>query len=555
MDHYVIGIDFGTESVRAILVNTSNGALSTSEVVKYSDGVIDEFLPTNHVKLPPDYALQNPDDWLSSMETAVRTAVRETRIESEQIIGIGIDFTSCTILPTTAQGTPLCALGTFSKRPHAWPKLWKHHAAQPQADRITETAKNKNQAWLQRYGGKVSSEWLPSKALQILEEDGDVYSASEVILEGGDWVVWQLTGKLVHNACAAGYKSLWNKKDGFPSPEFLNLINPGLGDLYQKLPGPILPPGTSIGGLLPAWAMTLGVPAGIPVVAAIIDAHAATLGAGVTQPGVMFMIMGTSTCHLLMSEKEYLVPGISGVVEDGIVPGLFGFEAGQVGVGDMFSWFIKNCVPDAYANEADSRKISLHALLTEKASKLKPGQSGLLALDWWNGNRTPLVNAELSGLLIGATLTTKPEEIYRALIESTAFGTRRVIETFTSKEIPVRALVAGGGLVKNQMLMQIYADITQREISVASSPQVSALGGALLAAVAAGSAAGGYSNLTEAAKRMVPPPSQNFKPNPTAKPVYEALYLEYLTLSQYFGEGGNQVMKTLRNFRREIQAS
>ena len=551
MDHYVIGIDFGTESVRAILVNTSNGALSTSEVVRYPDGVIDDFLPTNNLKLPPDYALQNPDDWLSSMEIAVRTAVKETSIKPNQIIGIGVDFTSCTILPTTVQGTPLCTLETFSKRPHAWPKLWKHHAAQPQADRITETAKRENQAWLKRYGGKVSSEWLPSKALQILEEDGEVYSASEVILEGGDWIVWQLTGKLVHNACAAGYKSLWNKKDGFPSLDFLNSVHPGLGGLYQKLPGPILPPGINVGGLLPAWAMKLGLPAGIPVAAAIIDAHAATLGAGVTQPGVMFMIMGTSTCHMLMSEKEYLIPGISGIVEDGIVPGLFGFEAGQVGVGDMFSWFIENCVTDAYAKEADGRKLSLHALLTEKASKLKPGQSGLLALDWWNGNRTPLVNAELSGLLLGVTLTTRPEEVYRALIESTAFGTRRVIETFTCKGVPVRALVAGGGLVKNQMLMQIYADITQQEISVASSPQVSALGAALLAAVAAGSDVGGYSNLTEAAKRMVPPPSQDFKPNLKAKPVYEALYFEYLTLSQYFGGWSNQVMKTLRNFRRE----
>lgn len=545
MDKYVIGIDFGTESARAILVNIASGDVSTSEVARYSDGVIDERLPVGDVLLPPDFALQNPQDWLCAMQISVSAVIREAGIHPEQVIGIGVDFTSCTVLPTTREGKPLCELDGYRFQPHAWPKLWKHHAAQPQADRITQAALQQEQGWLKRYGGKVSSEWLPAKALQILEEAPEIYDATEVFLEGGDWIVWQLTGHLIHNACAAGYKALWHKSDGFPSENYLRSLHPHFDRLYKKLAGPVRSPGFRVGDLSIQWANKLGLQAGIPVAAAIIDAHSAALGAGVTEPGKMFLIMGTSTCHMLMSENEYLVPGIAGVVEDGIVPGLFGYEAGQVGVGDIFAWFVDNCTPTIYAEEAKKRNISLHTLLSEKASLLQPGQSGLLALDWWNGNRTPLVDAGLSGLLIGATLATKPEEIYRALIESTAFGTRWVIDTFTSNGLAVESLVAGGGLVKNPMLMQIYTDVTQREISIASSSQVSALGAALLAVMSSGE----YSSLTEAAAHMVPPPAQTFKPNMTSKPVYSVLYEEYLRLCHYFGNGDNQLMKVLRKLR------
>lgn len=549
MKLYTLGLDFGTESARSLLVDVQTGEVAGMESMAYPDGVIDSYLPDNATLLPPDFALQNPQDWLTTLEFTARNALQKANIQPEQVIGIGIDFTASTILPTRTDGTPLCQTGKWRGHPQAWPKLWKHHAAQPQAERMMQVAGERQETWLKHYGGKISSEWLPAKALSILEEAPEIYNEAAVILEGADWVAWQLTGVLAHNACGAGYKGLWHKKEGFPSREYLAALNPHFADLYEKLSGQVLPPGERLGGLSAGWARRLGLLEGTVVSVPIIDAHSATLGAGVTGTGILFMIMGTSTCHLLMSEQEMFVHGISGVVEDGIVRGLYGYEAGQVAVGDIFAWFVEHCVPSKYMKEAEARNLSIHDLLSEKASASLPGQSGLLAIDWWNGNRTPLVDADLSGLFIGCTLTSKPEEMYRALIESTAFGTRWIIETFESQGVLVNSIVAGGGLVKNNLLMQIYADITGREFTVAASPQVSALGAALLASIAAGIENGGYSNLQEAATFMVPEPVQIFKPNTQNKKNYDLLYNEYLRLSRYFSEE-NHVMKTLSNLRK-----
>lgn len=552
MARYTLGLDFGTESVRALLVDVATGETVATAVEPYPDGVIDERLPGSNTPLPPDWALQNPSDWLSTMEKTVTTVMRAGSVAPEAVIGIGLDFTACTILPTTADGTPLHTLPAYRSRPHAWAKLWKHHAAQPQADRVNALAAARGDTWPRRYGGKISSEWLIPKALQMLEEDPELYETAVRIVEGADWIVWQLTGVLARNACAAGYKGTWHKAEGYLPADFLAALHPGLARLYEdKIAGPVVAPGTRVGGLLPTWAARLGLAPGTPVAAGIIDAHAAAPGGGVTQPGVMFMIMGTSTCHMLMAEREVLVEGIAGVVEDGIVPGLFGYEAGQAGAGDIFAWFVEQAVPPAYHEEAARRGISLHDVLAERAAAQRPGQHGLLALDWWNGNRSVLVDAELSGLLIGATLATKPEDIYRALIEATAFGTRLIIEAFTDQGLDVDSIVAGGGLAKNPMLMQIYADITGRELAVAGSPQPSALGAAMLAAVAAGPEAGGYATLAEAAAHMAPPPSRVYRPVAEHRPVYDVLYAEYRRLHDTFGRGQNNVMKVLRRLRRE----
>lgn len=551
MARYTLGLDFGTESVRALLVDVATGATVATAVEPYPDGVIDERLPGSNTSLPPDWALQNPSDWLSTMEKTV-TAVLAGGVAPQDVIGIGLDFTACTILPTTADGTPLHTLPAYRARPHAWAKLWKHHAAQPQADRVNALAAARGDAWPRRYGGKISSEWLIPKALQMLEEDPELYETAARIVEGADWIVWQLTGVLARNACAAGYKGTWHKAEGYLPADFLAALHPGLARLYEdKIAGPVVAPGTRVGGLLPEWAARLGLAPGTPVAAGIIDAHAAAPGGGVTQPGVMFMIMGTSTCHMLMAEREVLVEGIAGVVEDGIVPGLFGYEAGQAGAGDIFAWFVEQAVPPPYHEEAARRGVSLHDVLAERAAAQRPGQHGLLALDWWNGNRSVLVDAELSGLLIGATLATKPEDIYRALIEATAFGTRLIIEAFTDQGLAVDSIVAGGGLAKNPMLMQIYADITGRELAVAGSPQPSALGAAMLGAVAAGPEAGSYATLAEAAARMAPPPSHVYRPVAEHRPVYDVLYAEYRRLHDTFGRGQNNVMKVLRRLRRE----
>ncbi|MEI8133251.1 MAG: ribulokinase [Leptolinea sp.] len=554
MAKYSLGIDFGTESARAILADLSNGKVIATAVHQYKDGVIDQALPGSSQPLPPNWALQNPMDWLESMEKSVVAAMAESKLDPSSVVGIGIDFTACTVLPTTEDGTPLCALEKFRSNPHSWVKLWKHHGAQPQADRINETAKSMGEKWLSRYGGKISSEWAIPKSLQILEEAPEIYHEARYIIEGCDWLAWQLCGVLSRNSSAVGYKAAWNKKDGFPSKTYLAALHPELTDLFEKkFGGNILPPGTKSGGLTPAWAKRLGLNEGTPVAVSIMDAHAGTPGAGIGGPGPMFMIMGTSTCHMLLGEKEMLVEGICGVVEDGIVPGYFAYEAGQAGAGDIFAWFVDNCVPLEYHEEARQKGISLHEILGQKASRLAPGESGLLALDWWNGNRSVLVDADLSGLLVGATLSTRPEEIYRALIEATAFGTRMIIEAFNNQGVPVNSIIAGGGLTKNKMLMQIYADVMGIELAVTGADQVSALGAAMLGAVAAGKAAGGYEKLAEAAHAMAQPHANVYKPILANAKVYDELYIEYARLYDYFGRGENPVMKSLLRIKKNAR--
>ena len=545
----VIGLDYGTESARAVLVDIEDGKMIASSVHVYGDGVIDEVLPGSVVTLGIHWALQNPKDWLIAAENTIKAILKESGVPASSVIGLGIDFTACTVLPTLEDGDPLCFTDAYRDRPHAWPKLWKHHAAQKQADRINALAAEKGLKWLPRYGGKISSEWVMPKALQIAEEDPDIYRAAKRFVEGADWMVWQLTGSLVRNACGAGYKAAWHKVDGFPDSEFLQECLPLLGNLYdEKMAGPIQPPGTLAGSLNDAWAGRLGLITGLPVATPIIDAHSAALGGGVGQPGVMFMIMGTSTCHMLMATDEVLVEGISGVVEDGIVPGLFGYEAGQAGVGDIFAWLRDHAVPPEYHEEAKTVGLSLFELLAEKASALKPGENGLLALDWWNGNRSTLVNADLSGLLLGCTLGTRAEDVYRALIESTAFGTRVIIDAFTDQGVPVESIVAGGGLAQSPLIMQIYADITGRQIAVAGEQQVSALGAAMLGAVAAGPDRSGFRTLSEAVAVMAPPPSSIYTPTQENRRPYDTIFGEYRRLYDYFGRE-NRVMERLGAFR------
>ncbi|KAA3614019.1 MAG: ribulokinase [Calditrichaeota bacterium] len=546
MKKYTLGFDFGTESERTVLVEINSGEIVAVASHDYSDGVVDKNLPGSTEQLPPEWALQNPQDWMDCLEKTVPQVIRESRVEPAGIIGIGIDFTACTILPTLEDGTPLCFLDKYKNRPNAWTKLWKHHAAQPYADRVNKLAEQRNEAFLPRYGGIISSEWSLPKAWQVLDEDADIYQVAHYFVEGADWVAWQLGGKLFRNSCGAGYKGMWHKSDGFPSQEFLATCSPDLTELFtKKFAGPMAAPGEKVGELNEKWAQKLGLTAGISIGGAIIDAHSAAIGGGVTGPGTLFMIMGTSTCHMLMAEEEVLVAGISGVVEDGIVPGFFGYEAGQAGVGDIFAWLVKNGVPPVYHDEAKKKRVSLHEILTEKAQNLQPGQSGLLALDWWNGCRTPLVDADLTGVMVGYSLQTTAEEIYRALIEATAFGTRKIVELFREGGVRIDHVCAGGGLTQNKLLMQIYADIIGVPIEVAASPQSSALGAAIIGAVA-GKA---YPSISVAASKMAPPPERIIEPIPAHHKIYSSLYKEYELLSVFFGENKDSVLKKVKALR------
>jgi len=555
MSKYTIGVDFGTESGRAVLVDVTNGREVATAVYPYSHGVIDEKLPDTNIRLEPDWALQDPQDYVRVFQNTIPAVLKESGVNPEDVIGIGIDFTACTMLPAKADGTPLSDLPEYRSHPHAWVKLWKHHAAQPEADKINETARAMNEGWLDRYGGKISSEWFFSKTLQIVNEAPEIYDAADRLIEAADWVVWQLTGTETRNSCTAGYKAIWSKRDGFPSKDYFAALHPELATVIDdKLSTDIYSLGGRAGGLTEQAAQWTGLKSDTAVAIANVDAHVAVPASTVVEPGRMVMIIGTSTCHMVLGTEERIVPGMCGYVEDGIISGFFGYEAGQSCVGDHFAWFVENCVPAAYEQEARQRGLDIHQLLEEKAAQLNPGESGLLALDWWNGNRSVLVDADLTGLLIGATLATKPEEIYRALIEATAYGSRIIIEGFQNNSVPIHELVACGGLPeKNKLLMQIYADVTGLPIKVSASNQTSALGSAMFGAVAAGKGLGGYDSINEAAKVMAHLKDEMYVPNPKNQEVYEKLYAEYVVLHDYFGRGANDVMKRLKAIKADAR--
>jgi L-ribulokinase len=548
---YAIGLDFGTESGRAVLVDVSDGREVAEAVHPYQNGVIDEVLPGSGVRLPPDWALQDPADYLEVLKTILPAVLQASRVDPADVIGLGVDFTANTILPVQADGTPLCFLPEYRSHPHAWTKLWKHHSAQPEANRMTEIAHRRGEAFLKHYGGKISSEWCIPKVWQMVDEAPEIYAAADRIIEAGDWLVWQLTGVETHNSCAAGYKSLWSKREGFPSDEFFKALDPRLEHCVDEKLAPagfILPPGAKAGELSKQAAAWTGLRAGIAVAAAHVDAHVAVPAATVTGPGRMVIIMGTSNCHMVLGAQEKAVPGMCGCVEDGIVPGWFGFEAGQSCVGDLFAWYVENCVPARYEREAEQQGVNVHTLLEQKAAALKPGQSGLMALDWWNGNRSVLVDVDLTGLLVGMTLTTKPEEIYRALIEATAYGTRVIIKTFEKSGVAVNEIVATGGLPnRNRLLMQIYADVTGREVKLASAKQTSAVGAAMHGAVAAGC----FADIGEASRAMAHLRDEVYRPDPHAQAVYERLFREYLRLHDAFGRDADCVMKRLKAIKTE----
>jgi L-ribulokinase len=543
---YVIGVDFGTESGRAVVVRVSDGAELGSAVHTYADGVIDAHLPGSNTPLPPEWALQNPDDYIAVFKNAVPAAIKAAGIDPAEVIGIGVDFTACTMLPTLADGTPLCRVPQWRANPHAWVKLWKHHAAQPEANQINDTARAMGEAWLDRYGGKISSEWFFSKVLQILDEAPDVYHAADRLLEAADWVIWQLCGVETRNTCTAGYKAIY--QDGtFPDRNYLAALHPELADVVDtKMKAQLAPLGGRAGDLTAEAAQWTGLRPGIAVAVANVDAHVTVPAAQVVEPGRMVMIMGTSTCHMVMGDSLHNVPGMCGVVDGGIVPGLYGYEAGQSGVGDIFAWFVDHAVPQEYYAAAENAGMDIHSYLEAEAAKQSPGEHGLLALDWWNGNRSVLVDVDLSGLLVGATLATRAPDIYRALIESTAYGTRVIIEAFETSGVPITELVAAGGLPeKNKLLMQIYADVTGREFRIIGSAQGPALGSAMHAAVAAGA----YPDIQAAAAQMGKLKDEVFRPIPAHQAVYDQLYAEYVLLHDYLGRGENDVMKRLRKIR------
>ncbi|MEU1514894.1 ribulokinase [Streptomyces sp. NPDC005811] len=548
-DLCVVGVDFGTLSGRAVVVRVRDGAELGVAEHPYQHAVLDRELPDG-TPLPPDWALQVPSDYTDVLRTAVPEAVARAGVRPEQVIGIGTDFTACTVLPALADGTPLCELPEYTTRPHAYVKLWRHHAAQGQADRINALAAERKEPWLGRYGGKVSSEWEFAKALQVLEEDPEIYRRTERWVEAADWIVWRLCGAYVRNACTAGYKGLY-QEGSYPSSDYLAALHPDFAAFVtDKLDQAIGQLGEKAGRLTAEAAAWTGLPEGIAVCVGNVDAHVTAPAAVAVEPGQMVAIMGTSTCHVMSSDQRGTVPGMCGVVDGGILPGLWGYEAGQSGVGDIFAWFIRTSLPAEYAERAAAAGQSPHEYLTELAAGQRVGEHGLIALDWHSGNRSILVDHDLSGVLLGQSLSTRPEDVYRALLEATAFGTRTIIDAFETAAVPVRELIIAGGLTKNALLMQIYADVTRRPLGVIGSAQGPALGAAMHAAVAAGA----YPDIRAAARAMGKVRRGVYQPDPERAASYERMYAEYRVLHDYFGRGTNEVMHRLRRMRAEASS-
>ena len=533
---YAIGVDFGTESGRVLLLDLASGAEAAVHAVRYASAVIDRELPSSGQRLAPDWALQDPDDWVAVLEQGIPAVLEQAGASGEQVVGIGVDFTSCTVLPVDADGTPLCNHGRLRERPHAWPKLWKHHAAQGVADRLTEVASQRGEAFLSRYGGRISSEWYFPKLIEIWSEDREIYDAADAFVEATDWIIWHLTGRECRQLCTAGYKAFYDPDaGGIPPVDYFEAAYPGFDDPSAKLGTTFADLGTRAGSVQGEIAARLGLGPDVAVAVGNVDSFVSVPGAGVREPGVFVTVVGTSICDMVLADDEVRLPGITGVVRDGILPGLYGYEAGQVAVGDMLAWYLRELLAGRDYED-----------LERAAARLAPGATGLIAFDWWNGNRTILADADLTGAIFGLTLQSSAQEIYRALLESIAFGNRRIVENFVENGIEITEIVACGGIaVRSPLTMQLFADVSGLRVRVPDSDEIPARGSALFGAVAAGH----YDDIYTAIEATRPADRRVYEPDPGATAVYDRVYAIYRELYGLLGSERARLMHDLKRIR------
>ncbi len=549
MKRYTIGIDFGTLSARALLLDADTGEEIAVQTMAYPHGVMSETLASTGEPLPPDYALQDPADYITALSHVVPGVLQEGGVDANDVVGIGIDFTTCTLLSVDTDGTPLCQLPAFRETPLAYALLWKHHAAHGYAVRMTEVAKQRGEAFLTRCGGKVDEEWAFPKIYQVLSEAPEVYRAAQLFVEAGDWIVWQLTGQLSRAYQFAAYKSHYDIATGYPSEEYFAAVDERLEYVVsQKLGGALHAMGTQAGTLNATFAARLSLREGIAVAVAMPDGHSVAAGLGLSNAGDMLAVLGTSGCFMALGACDKDVPGICGSVKDGILPGFHGFEAGLCCLGEHFSYAAEHLVSPAYVEEASARGISVLALLMEKAAARRAGESGVLALGWFNGNRSALVDAKLSGVFVGMTLQTAPEDLMRALCEATAFGARNIVENYEAHSVPIRRIVASGGIAhKNPFLMQLYADVLGREITVTVTAEAPARSSAIAGACAAGL----YKDICVATKALHAPALYIYRPNGANTVIYDRLYELYRRLHDYLGMESRDIMHALRDIASE----
>ena len=544
---YAIGLDFGTESSRAVILNLTTGEQEIQVVREYPHGVVDSVFLETGEQLPANWAIQYPQDYLLTLQATVNEALQLTKIAPENIIALAVDTTACTLIPTDETNSALADQPHWRQQPYAYAKLWKDHSSQPEADRINSLADAEGEEFLSYYGGKISSEWVLAKSLRMYEQAPEVFAAAKKIYECGDWITSQLVGKEVRGKAVAGYKASFQPDlGGYPSENFLDALNPGFSQLLAKLGSNLSNPGERAGYLTEEWAEKLGLTTKTAVAVPHLDAHVAMLGSGIFEPNEMLLVMGTSVCNLMLSEQLSFVPGMAGAVKDGLVPGFWGYEAGQPGVGDTFGWFAKNLISEDVSKEAAASGRSSFDVIADRAAKLAPGESGLVALDWFNGNRSTLVDADLSGMILGLTLATRPEDIYRALLEASAFGQRKIFEAFRASGVSVNRVVVCGGLPhKAPLFMQILADVLELPIEVSAYENTPAIGAALHAAIAAGPEQGGCNGFADA-KSLVKKASLVYQPNPSTYKTYRKIYAIYDRLYQQFGHDIDETMHELR---------
>jgi len=549
---YTIGLDYGTNSVRALVVNTENGREVGTSVWGYENGVAGVVLSRD-----PNLARQHPGDYIKGAEISIRKALAHARrstpgFRPDLVVGIGVDTTGSTPLPIAHDGSALALNRRFAKNSAAMAWLWKDHTAVTEAEEITDLAARTRPHYLAKCGGVYSSEWFFSKILHCLRKSPQVFDAAWSWVECADWVPAMLTGTqdpslLTVGVCAAGHKAMYSDDwGGYPDAAFLSQLHPKLGELRARLRPRAFSIDRAAGRLTEGWARRTGLRAGIPVAVGAFDAHLGGVGSGIA-PGKLVKIIGTSTCDMMVvpvAGKVHDIPGLCGIVKGSILPGYYGLEAGQSAVGDIFNWFVNYVQPGG-------PKAGSHEALSAAAARIRPGESGLMALDWNNGNRTVLVDQRLTGLLLGQTLYTNPAEIYRALVEATAFGALTIINRFEEYGVKVEQIVNCGGIAeKSPLVMQIYADVTGRPMRVSRSAQTCALGAAIAGAVVAGA----HRDVGSAQKAMTGLKPRSWKPHPEAHAVYRDLYVLYRRLHDAFGtrewQGGLfDVMKELLEIR------
>lgn len=526
---YVIGIDCGSLSARALIARVSDGAVISESAADYPHGILDKTLP-NGMPIPEHFVLQVAEDYLQVIPQTIREAVEQAGVSPNQIIGIGVDATSCTLVACTGDGTPLSTLPTYMTEPHCYIKLWKYHHVQKQVDDIYELARKRKESFLAHFGGTVSCEWMLPKVMQVYDENRQLFDETAYYLDLCDWLTWNMTGSITRSRNSAGFKNLWDEEKGDISREFLDGLRPGLGDAYyaKVLAAPVVMHGQCCGVLDQKGAAWLGLPEGIPVSAGMMDGHASLIATGLQNEGDMAIIVGTSNGIPVLSDTFREIPGVSGVVRNALVSGKYAYAAGQIATGDMLDWFVRNSVPCEYRERAELLGMDIHAYLSQLAAAEHPEKNSLTVLDWWNGNRSILCDQQLTGTILGLTLDTRPEQIYCAMLQGIACGTRVIMEQFQQYGQKIHRVFACGGIPrKNRFFMQQYANILNMQVYVVNYSNTSALGSAICAAAAAGLERGGYGSLEEAMRHMRMRDLTIYQPQREYAQEYENQYQRY----------------------------